>query len=206
MRKISLVLILFFSSKAFATLELYAGTSFGFATMDEFSPGYKYDHSSNFDMGLLIGSRYRWQVDSWLLGGVAELGWVGHTIDRRSRGPDASKDYRIETQRILLGPSVAYSLIQDRLAIEAEYYPVYSTTVSYSDEKAGNPNKKGDQRRGSGWGLGMSFKFWICRVTGMYRQLQVKSADHGNAATSPVPTYGDFTAHEGVATFGFEFF
>lgn len=190
-----------FSFSAFAFAELYVSMPFGNSEFKENATLGSIDHLSLFDFGLNAGTRLRAEIGSVKVGGVAEIGWQGHSLESKTLLDSGS--YRIERQRVLAGPSIGIGILTSGLRIEGEYYLHYSAKISYSDDKAANPFRKGDSQSGNGWAAGLSYELSSFVVTALYRQLEVTKSEFSGAALNS--TYQNFKTTELAGTVGFQF-
>lgn len=194
-------LFLLLSSKAFAGAEFYISMPFGFSKMNETRLVGTAEHSSISDFGISAGARYHFEFNWIDFGVVGEWAWQGHTMDYYSTA--TSGTYRIERNRYLLGPSLHLPLMKTGLAIEAEYYPLYNATITYSDDKSINPFRKNDKQSGSGWSAGLSFQIGFLKIAALYRVLEITKSDFSGAAAGS--TFSNFKTNETIGTVGVAF-
>jgi hypothetical protein len=205
---VALVVILLKYSSAQAEVQVYTALVGGSTTMKETQVGASYNHESQFFVGHLggaFGGGYVFTTNVIGVGFKGELAWVGNTVDRKNSASSDKSSYRFESQRLLSG--VTLSLRPGPVAIDFEYYPWIQNMVSYSDQKSQNPFRKGDDLKGTGYGVGFAFKFFPpMRNFIMFRKLSYKNVEmDGVSKTLPNENFDLLKFDEVLIGFGSEF-
>lgn len=197
-----LFLLTLLSFKAQARSVVYGGANIGELTQTETSAGNTFRHSSTFFVGHFgIGAGFRsiFEIGSVELGPVAELGWMGDSIERK-QAATTTATYRYEAYRLIAGLHVAQNIGSFKLI--AEYYPFAQSTVMYSDEKSDNLFRKNDTLNSTGWALGGAYgSNESSYYTVLYRALTYKDIkSNGAAVTLPSLTHSSIQVGEVVVT------
>lgn len=204
---IILILICYYLN-VFAKPEVYGGLGFGSVYADETFSGNKFAHSSGFFVGHFgfgIGGRYKFDFGRFSIGPVAELFWIGDTVDRKQDGVVNDSQYRYESSRLIGGLNLSYKF--NALSVVAEYYPFVQNTVTYSDGDSVNPFRMNDKLKATGYGVGFMWEIGGgLNYTFIYRRLSYKDVEMAGTSTSlPSSRYSSFEFDDVLGGFTKEF-
>jgi hypothetical protein len=208
MAKLIFSIFLLLASSAYSAVNMYAGLLPGQLNMNEYESGNTQNHRSQFFAGHIggaVGGSYIFTMGSFGLGLKGEIAWVGNTTDRKLAGSSTGAGYRYESQRILGGAVV--SIRPGPISFDLEYYPSVTNYVSFSDKKAENPFRKGDELKAAGYGAGMSFSlFPPSRNFIMFRKLNYADVEmDGVKAVLPNSEFTVLKIDEVLIGFGADF-
>lgn len=162
------------------------------------------EHTSALDFGLVGGVRAGWSA-GLDFGFVGEAAWKGFSFDRQLVS-GGSAGYRVEINRLLAGVFAGVNLGASPFHLYAEYLPVMTSTVIYSDDKSENPFRKNDRQKGTGYGVGLGFRIGGLTIQGTWRVFNWNDVDHGGApSAAAADTYGVLTGDEMLGSVGYRF-
>lgn len=210
-KKIFITLLFLLTPQASnAYLEIYTQMGSGYFKMEEVNKdNIHHTHQSWFDFSYGFGARARFGILGVLyLGGMAEVAWNGHNVDRNWFDVSSSQNrgftYRFEKTRYLAGPTLSIR-IGDVFSIDGEYYSQHSMNITYSDDKRDNPFRKYERHAGRGWGAGFGLHFGFFNVNWLYRELTINSFNFSDSNDNIVgKTFDPLVQRESVITAGFE--
>lgn len=169
-----------------ASVELFGYFPVGYTAFSEISAGSNYDNNGAFPFGhtgLGVGSKVLWNLGNFSLGFMGDIAWTGDSIERTNKsGLNETSTYRFETNRIIYGPCVDINF-SHYFSMVGEYYPLSTSKVIYSDEKAQNPWRKNDNIKSKGFGAGFSYSSGSFKTTILYREISMSSSDLNSVNT-----------------------
>jgi hypothetical protein len=192
------LLIVFFALQASAEFETYFSIPVDWVSMDEYAGATTYKHATAFmDFGLSLGARLGTNIGPLQLGLVGEAGWVGNSVNRTVKsGVGTTSWYRVERYNLISGGYLGLMAL-GKFGIWGEYYPQYTSNVSFSDGGGANPFRHNNMLYGDGYAAGVALSLEKVRISFLIRRLTVRSA-----ASLPVATYPQFNQDDLIISVG----